>query len=269
MGGCTICAESLSGKAVSCMTCDDIYHLRCIESWRKERFIHPLHSDHKLKLKLIRGSKSKKCTSCKLKITKYCLRCSLCKLSFHLKCSNGVDVLEDIGRHRHTFYKYWINDSQLARTCNVCSTQCGMSFYGCIYCNFSAHVECLRFPGMVKNRVHQHTVELTFNPSHDLMLYCALCDMILSKKVYYCNQCDDMFHTKCIMSTDEGEAASEEEQVRDIYMMSIERHLLNKVGKKKKHSKVSNDEWLERDVMLEDTDDYAQDSSGEEDNNSS
>ncbi|ESQ46117.1 hypothetical protein EUTSA_v10000096mg [Eutrema salsugineum] len=110
--GCTICVERLSGKVMSCMTCHDIYHSRCIELGGQERLSHPLHSDHPLK-------QSSGCLS---------IRWS----------------------HRHTFYNYWVDDWQLARTCNVCSRLCGKSFYGCIDCNFNAHVECLRFPAIVK-----------------------------------------------------------------------------------------------------------------------
>ncbi|EOA35613.1 hypothetical protein CARUB_v10020827mg [Capsella rubella] len=85
---CTICDERLcSGKVLSCMECGEIYHPHCIETFR-EKLIHPIHSDHKLEIKMKVGSK---CIACELNITKYGLFCSLCKASFHIKCREAVD----------------------------------------------------------------------------------------------------------------------------------------------------------------------------------
>ncbi|CAA7044865.1 unnamed protein product [Microthlaspi erraticum] len=241
--GCNFCDGRLSGITLSCMECDDIYHLRCTKLGRQKRFTSLLHSDHTLRLELMPRSNSNststsisKCTSCKLSITKYGLCCYPCKLSFHIKCSELVEVSEDTGSsHRHTFYNYWIDDWKLARTCNVCSRVCGMSFYGCIDCNFNAHVECLGFPANVKNQLHKHTLELSFT-SRSKKENCSHCGLPCDKRVYYCHHCEVVFHMECLMSTDESKAATKEEQLQDIYLMYIERHLLNLLGKDGSHN---------------------------------
>ncbi|EFH56678.1 hypothetical protein ARALYDRAFT_343769 [Arabidopsis lyrata subsp. lyrata] len=222
---CTICVERLCGKVLTCVTCKDIYHPRCIQLRRQERRGHPLHSDHSLEIKLTSGSK---CIACKLSIKRYGYNCSTCKVSFHIECIEAVSISGKIKSHKHYLYNFWMDDSRLNRACSICGKPCGASFYGCIGCNdFSAHVGCIGFPANVKNQQHQHIVVQSYSWCR---MSCSLCglDIETSEKFRYsCNHCEDVFHMECIMSMDEREAATEEEQIKDIYLMYIERDLFS------------------------------------------
>ncbi|CAH8360661.1 unnamed protein product [Eruca vesicaria subsp. sativa] len=158
---CTICEERLCGKVVSCIDCREVYHPWCLKALRRRIPFHPLHPDHDLRFLVVSGSK---CIVCKLNITKYGYTCRKCEVSLHFKCVKAVDIPEKIKYHIHYLYNFWEEHS--TRVCSVCARRCGASFYGCVECNFSAHVECVGFPRYVKNQRHQHTVEL--NKSKDI-----------------------------------------------------------------------------------------------------
>ncbi|CAH2047757.1 unnamed protein product [Thlaspi arvense] len=220
---CTICDQRLCGKVLSCMQCGEIYHPRCIEVWSLRLYSHPKHSCHTLFMRLIRGFK---CTACKLDIAKYGLSCGDCNVGFHIECSEGV-VSEKNNVHNHTFYNFWIGDSRVAPACSVCGRSCGASFYGCVYCNFCAHGECLGFPAFVKSQKHQHKLSEIHHWDRNR---CAVCRLSCYGKSYSCFYCKELFHQKCIMSMDDREAATEEKQLGDIYFMYIERLLLDTGG---------------------------------------
>ncbi|CAA7044828.1 unnamed protein product [Microthlaspi erraticum] len=243
---CDICEEKLCGKALSCIKCGDIYHHLCTGVGTQTLFSHPLHPDHGLKISRQSGSK---CLACKLSIIKYGYHCGICEVSFHVKCMEVVNVTGKVGSHKHICYNFWINESQLTRTCNVCARPCGASFYGCIDCKFKSHVECLGFPANVKSHRHQHTVAYKRLPYLEHKI-CSLCGLRSEDSVYACNHCQDYFHMRCILSMDDREAATEEEQVGDIYLMYIERHLLS---------------ILKEEPVLKDTESSEEDGSGEED----
>ncbi|VVB02861.1 unnamed protein product [Arabis nemorensis] len=219
---CAICDERVSGKVLSCMKCGDIYHPLCTEVGRQRIYSHPLHPHHGLGISLVSGSK---CIACQLNITKYGCHCSICEISFHMRCIKAVRLPKNIKSHRHCFYNFWISDSRrVTRTCRVCAKPCGVSFYSCIDCDFNAHAECIGFPSNVKNQQHQHTL------AQDHRVFggtCSLCGSRFSKDIYSCKHCMDEFHFKCIMSTDDRDAATEEKQLGDIYLMYIERDLLH------------------------------------------
>ena len=179
---------------VSCMKCEDVYHPLCVEVERQIVFYHPLHQDHHLGVSFVSGSK---CRACKLEIKKYGYHCSICEISFHIKCINGRRLPRNIKPHNHYFYHFWFSDS-VTRTCHVCAKPCGVSFYGCIGCDFNAHVECIGFPSNVKNQNHQHTLvqdHYVYGPD------CSLCGSECPDYVYSCKHCGEEFHLKCIMST--------------------------------------------------------------------
>ncbi|KAL9300228.1 putative chromatin regulator PHD family [Arabidopsis thaliana] len=217
---CSICDEKLCGKALSCVTCEDICHPLCIQVGRRILVGHPLHSDHMLAISLESGSK---CTACQLQITtKYGYHCSICKINFHMDCIKEVISQRKIKSHSHYLYNFWNNDLRVTRACSVCTRPCGVSFYGCIDCMFSAHAECIGFPANVKNQRHQHTLTQIEISS---WRKCSLCKSSTWGTLYACHHCFFLFDTKCIMSTDDREEATEEEQLQDIYLMYIERDI--------------------------------------------
>ncbi|CAA7044823.1 unnamed protein product [Microthlaspi erraticum] len=222
---CTICDEIMYGRAVSCMRCEEIYHLECYLVGRLQRLLrHPLHSNHWLEVSHQSGST---CVACKLSIIKYCYHCSTCEVNFHIECINAVNTSGKARSHSHNLYNFWIDDLNGTRVCNVCAQTCGASFYGCIDCNFNAHVECIGFPDKVKIQQHQHTLSQQALPeARD----CSLCGSRCYNMAYSCNHCKDIFHMKCIMPTSDREAATEEEQCQDIYLMSLERNLFDMFG---------------------------------------
>jgi len=140
-----------------------------------------------------------KCIACKLDIKSYGHFCFICEVAFHIKCIKDVDGLGKNSFHKHTLYNFWIEDLKVLthQACSVCGRPCGVSLYGCIDCNFRAHVECLGFPGIVKSQLHQHTVleEENYDAGK-----CALCRSGCLGKRYSCKQCKEVFHKECIMS---------------------------------------------------------------------
>ncbi|CAN8287728.1 unnamed protein product [Cochlearia groenlandica] len=220
---CTICEEKLCGKAVSCVECREIYHPWCTEAMRRGGKLrgHPLHSDHKLRFLDVSGSK---CIVCKHNITKYGYSCRKCEISIHYKCVKAFGISETIKYHSHYLYNFREEDStREGVVCSVCCRRCGVSFYGCIGCKFSGHVECVGFPNNVKNQRHQHLVELTY-ASGDKS--CSLCGSECRGRIYSCRRrCKEEFHLQCIMNTSTV-VTSEEDQLIDIYLMYIEQDLL-------------------------------------------
>ncbi|KAL9300225.1 putative chromatin regulator PHD family [Arabidopsis thaliana] len=219
---CSICDEKLCGKSLSCVTCGDICHPLCIQVGRRKLVGHPLHYDHMLAISLESGSK---CTTCQLNITKYAYHCSTCKVNFHIDCIRAVtEPSKIIKSHSHYLYNFWNNDLRVTRACSVCTRPCGVSFYGCIDCMFSAHTECIGFPSNVKNQRHQHTLTQIDSSS---FRSCSLCKSPTWGTLYACYHCRVIYETNCLMSTDDREEATEEEQLQDIYLMYLERDLVD------------------------------------------
>ncbi|KAG7571677.1 DC1 [Arabidopsis suecica] len=231
---CSICDKKFYGKAFSCVTCDDICHPLCMQVGRRVLVGHPLHSDHMLAISLESGSKGpampsqkrekSQCTACQLNIiTKYSYHCTICKINFHIDCIKAVEVPSKIKSHRHYLYNFWNNDLRVTRACSVCTRPCGASFYGCIDCMFSAHVECIGFPANVKNQRHQHTLTQVYTSRRKKW---SVRESYLDDIFYACYHCKNGFDSQSIMSKDDREEATEEEQLQDIYLMYLERDLL-------------------------------------------
>ncbi|CAA7044864.1 unnamed protein product [Microthlaspi erraticum] len=221
---CTICNDKLYGNIVSCTECKEIYHSRCIDQIAMLRVTsHRVHSDHKMIMELV--DPKSKCSACKLDIEKYGFSCEICVKSFHPNCLDAVGIRK-MENHKHHLYNFWSDDdSSLTHPCTVCSRPRGSSFYGCDRCNFSAHAECIGYPSHVKNQRHRHTVRLIHcrRRTPD----CSLCGSYCRDWQYFCIHCFEFFHLECTLSMDDREAATEEEQIQDIYLMHLERHLLD------------------------------------------
>ncbi|CAE6001472.1 unnamed protein product [Arabidopsis arenosa] len=247
---CSICDEKLCGKAFSCVVCEDIYHPLCIQVGRRVLVGHPLHSDHMLAISLLEsGSKGTampsqkqekpQCPACQLNITtKYSYHCTICKINFHIDCIKAVIVPSKIKSHSHYLYNFWNNDMRVTRACSVCTRPCGASFYGCIDCMFSAHVECIGFPANVKNQRHQHTLTQVYTSHREKW---SVRESYMDDIYYACYHCKKRFDTKSIMSTDDSEEATEEEQLQDIYLMYLERDLLDLLKPEDDVAKASDD----------------------------
>lgn len=197
---CTICDETLFGKALSCMTCEEMYHPRCLILPQELVVRHPLHSDHNLSIIRTGGFTCRICLSSIINCA-YC--CNTClDLLFHLKCIQATSgVFGEIMTHSHNFYYFGINalHSPSTQSCSVCGRPCEDFFYGCIDdCNFSAHAHCLGLPKSVKNRRHQHTVVQKYTYQGQI---CSLCKRLCSETtIYTCNHCEAFFHLYCFMS---------------------------------------------------------------------
>ncbi|OAP11345.1 hypothetical protein AXX17_AT2G17370 [Arabidopsis thaliana] len=218
---CSICDEKFCGKAFSCVTCKDIYHPMCIQVGRRILVGHPLHVDHMLAISLKSGSK---CTACQLNITKYGYHCTICEINFHIECIKAVIVPRKIKSHSHYFYNFWNNDSRVTRACGVCSRPCGVSFYGCIDCMFNAHVECIGFPANVRNQRHVHTLTQVYTSHREKW---SVRDNYMDRISYKCYPCDRNFPTERIMSKDDRRETTEEKQQKEIYLMHLERDLID------------------------------------------
>lgn len=204
MVACTICDDRLcNGNIVSCPDCEEVYHSRCVELWRRYRALenHPLHYDHTLYM--TRRKPGSKCIACKpdIDISKYVFFCSTCSLSFHFKCIQAVGLSTTIKTHKHCLYNFQSDDSSSSsRLCTVCNKPCGASYYGCNICNMCAHVECIGFPTYVKNQRHQHIVQLKKIYAKKICSICGLDTKFPDHKYQYtCDHCKDAFHTNCIL----------------------------------------------------------------------
>ncbi|CAA7044821.1 unnamed protein product [Microthlaspi erraticum] len=212
---CALCEDSVCGESLSCMDCGEIYHHPCVELSREEAY--QLHPGHDLEIKQISGFK---CLACKLNIIKYGIYCPTCKVGFHYRCIKAGTVSENTMAHSHILYNFWSNDLRLTRACSVCDKLCGASFYGCLGCNFFAHVECIGFPPIARSQQYQHIVVETYT---DRRCRCSLCGSYCSRDMYYCLHSDeDYFHQECIITMDDRKEATEEEQLGEIYLMYLE-----------------------------------------------
>ncbi|CAH2060014.1 unnamed protein product, partial [Thlaspi arvense] len=213
--------EVLYGKALSCMSCEEIYHSRCLELWRGPVFDHPLHPNHLLAMRVTSGAN---CIACKMNIPKHGYSCYVCNMSFHIECIKAVIISTKIKSHVHYIYNFWMQDLRLTQACSVCAKPCGVSFYGCVDCNFNAHVECVGVATIVRSQQHQHSV--VQKHIYDKKI-CSLCGSECSGYIYRCKHCHDWFHIKCLMPMDDRKAATEEEQLCHIYLTYLERDLLD------------------------------------------
>ncbi|CDY12656.1 BnaA02g13240D [Brassica napus] len=219
---CDTCKEKIDYFNLFCRICDFIICTKCacIELWRRYRALenHPLHYNHILYM--TSRKTGSKCTACKpdIDISKYVFFCSTCSLSFHFKCIQAVGISTRIKTHKHCLYNFLSDDS--SRPCTICNKPCGASFYACDICNVCAHEECIGFPTYVKNQRHQHIVNLKKIYAPKICSICGLDTKFSGHKYQYtCDDCKDVFHTNCIMSMVEREAATEEEQISDLSNM--------------------------------------------------
>ncbi|VVB08466.1 unnamed protein product [Arabis nemorensis] len=166
------------------------------------------------------------CSMCDGKIHDNPCKCETCNFQSHDYCA-------ELGRpSKHQFHlkhSLTLFKSDITKKDQVSQSlsACGVSFYGCIDCDFNAHAERIGFPSNVKNQRHQHMLKLIYSSRH---LSCSLCESEINYNmimIYSCYHCKDVFHFKCILSTENREAATEEEQLQDIYLMYLERDLLD------------------------------------------
>ncbi|KAJ4890839.1 Cysteine/Histidine-rich C1 domain family protein [Raphanus sativus] len=113
------------------------------------------------------------------------------------------------------------DNSQFTPTCNVCARLCGVSLYGCIDCNFSAHVECIGFPINVKNQRHRHIVTQMYSMFNDRKC-CFLCGSKGRDWMYSCKNCSLVFHMECIIPMGYRKAAGEEKEQQQISIVDID-----------------------------------------------
>ncbi|CAD5319148.1 unnamed protein product [Arabidopsis thaliana] len=172
------------------------------------------------------------CSICDEKLCGIALSCVTCGDICHPMCIQvGRRVL--VGHPLHSDHMLAISHGiclfkctacQLKITTNVCTRPCDASFYGCIECMFSAHEECIGFPANVKNQQHHHTLTQVYNSRREKW---SFSDTHMDSTSYACYHCDKSFNNGTIMFELEREEATEEEQLQDIYLMYLERVLLD------------------------------------------
>lgn len=175
------------------MACEEIYHFQCFEVWTEPLYNHPFHLNHRLEIKLASGAE---CIACKMNIAKHGYNCSKCRISFHIECIKSVDTSRKMKLHTHYFYNFWMDELWLNQACNVCARPSGASFYGCVDCNFNAHVKCVGILSSVKSQRHQHSVVERYISDSK---YCSHCGSGCRGTIYSCNHCGDVFHIGCLM----------------------------------------------------------------------
>ncbi|XP_038716388.1 uncharacterized protein LOC120009764 [Tripterygium wilfordii] len=85
-----------------------------------------------------------------------------------------------------------------------CNRVCDGSFYRCLECNYSIHLECLPIPTTVKHKYHSHPLTLidSFVEDDSGDYYCDACENERNPRhhVYYCEKCTYVIHIECLLS---------------------------------------------------------------------
>ncbi|XP_010435666.1 PREDICTED: uncharacterized protein LOC104719426 [Camelina sativa] len=222
---CSVCGEELYGKSPSCLTCEETYHIECLEV--EGKVDHPLHY-HSLHIhrNVTPGSR---CLSCGENINSYSYKCNECKdVYFHVNCTKSVEAslkLTDIHEHNlHHFMASFEDNTKMRDSdviaCSGCGKACTKYFYGCVKCKFYRHGECLGLPNSVRHRVHEHALTILYMlVSEAVNHYCEICLKAVDPghPGYICKLCGSMIHPECALCWDnDWKNATEEDHKLEV-----------------------------------------------------
>ena len=199
------CKKNAKGTlAYTCLPCDFVLHESCINDMPRQVLQSPFHPQHILLPRPIRTDSSPLyCSACRENIYGISFSCDKCDVNLHVSCAKYLT--RAIKHNCHVHHLLHLGKNMISeKSCNVCSEDCGGSFFSCIKCDFHRHVECIPLPPSVLHKRHLHPLILT-NPiieddSGDY--YCDMCETERNGEhhVYYCEECTYIAHIDCVLS---------------------------------------------------------------------
>ncbi|GLU11030.1 hypothetical protein SLE2022_278020 [Rubroshorea leprosula] len=197
-GYCSGCEKELEGSSYGCGECGFFLHKKCAEL-QTEIINHPLHSEHRLTLRLEDRARDG-CNVC-WKDCRIFYGCDSCKFYLDPTCAMHPQFvalefqkLSHISHHHPLILVEDIEFPSYGKVCLGCTKPMYKSspFYCCPYCKFHLHKKCAELPLKINSSVHRnHPLKLLAKPvpPHEETYRCRLCAE--SKGfVYYCSLCE-------------------------------------------------------------------------------
>ncbi|XP_042500171.1 uncharacterized protein LOC122078308 [Macadamia integrifolia] len=149
---CAICKQQTSGSIYICKTCNFILHISC--SQKPQLINHPADPNHPLTLLPFPAypDGTFTCDACGVRDNGFCYHCRACTLDLHINCASMPMSLNHQA-HPHTL-SLSNRRRSLFLTCDMCSKEVGANqwSYGCLPCDFDAHLSCASDPNAKPNR---------------------------------------------------------------------------------------------------------------------
>lgn len=213
---CQLCEEFVTGEGYICLAsdCEFFAHQSCIRSLYYEDGSRIPRVAHDHQLFAIRSTR--KCKTCKLKISGEGIGCSKCKLFYHRHCVEAPDNLKYPFHRKHTLTLTIVEVEDGRKTPNCRSCGFGLAdelVYSCRSCHFFLHICCalrvLRYleeGGQARSEIswHEHRVQLCHRSSLSGSS-CSACGDSLDGWSYVCSviRCGLLLHASCAELTSE------------------------------------------------------------------
>ena len=185
---CTVCGNLVFGAAYRCSVSECRFLSYNIN--------HHLHSDHTLFLK---GPGRNHCDACfKSHQKSLFYDCSSCEFQLDIKCANRLPINPNDCHH-----EFFPIQKPIQFNCGVCGEEIKNIVYLCSICTLLAHKRCVEIPHIVKIKLHNHFLTLTYSipeiKKHD-DVFCRMCYEKVNTKyaIYYCHECRYIAHVKCV-----------------------------------------------------------------------
>jgi hypothetical protein len=191
---CTVCDNLVFGSAYKCCVseCRFLSHKSCTELSYKIN--HHLHSDHTLFLK---GPGRNHCDACfKSHHNSLFYNWSSCEFQLDIKCANRLPINPNDCHH-----EFFPIQKPIQFNCEVCGEE--IKNIVSSICTLLVHKKCVEIPRVVKIKLHNHFLTLTYSIleiiKHD-DLFCRMCYEKVNTKyaIYYCHECRYVAHLKCM-----------------------------------------------------------------------
>jgi hypothetical protein len=157
---------------------------------------HHLHSDHTLFLK---GPGRIHCDACfKSHHNSLFYDCSSCEFQLDIKCANRLPINPNDCHH-----EFFPIQKPIQFNCEVCGEEIKNIVNLCSICTLLAHKRCVEIPRVIKIKLHNHFLTLTYSipeiKKHD-DVFCRMCYEKVNTKyaIYYCHECRYVAHVKCV-----------------------------------------------------------------------
>ncbi|GLU11040.1 hypothetical protein SLE2022_278120 [Rubroshorea leprosula] len=199
-GYCSGCEEELEGSSYGCGECGFFLHKKCAEPQRGI-IIHPLHSEHPLRLTLrLEDHVHNVCDVC-WKTTRCSYRCDCCDFDLDPRCAMHPQFVaqkfQKLQHFSHDHPLILVEDIEFQSKRNVCSgcrepMYKSSAFYCCLNCVFHLHKKCAELPLKINHSAdRKHPLLLLAKPSpHQEKCSCHLCTKSYEGFVYYCSVCE-------------------------------------------------------------------------------
>ncbi|XP_010536449.1 PREDICTED: uncharacterized protein LOC104811453 isoform X2 [Tarenaya hassleriana] len=211
---CSVCRKPFMNHGLSCVECDDFFHVECISvprEWKHERHEHTLNlMDRIIPYAYIQSEYP--CDICEGTIKEaanvYVYGCNLCEFYAHFEC-----VLSKIKQIKEAVHDHPHNGNN--KLCGMCNLQ--INGQACAYdgrLGFWVHEECAAMP---------HTLDgHPLHPAHKLHLSrrlystLAVCDICRDASKgfhFHCRLCEFFIDVKCALLSEAEQTFYDEHRV--------------------------------------------------------